>query len=1378
MAQSHFSRLSHLFPWSFVVVLLLALIFAALGVVIYKRAMKREEEEPSVEKTHPSLERIQAFFARFGFSSNNPLNRSFLHALKIMRDFVGGTQFRYQLPWIVMLGASDAGKSSILRSLDLERPIGRPYFDEEGEDKPLCDWAFYEHGIVLEPDGKLVIDASQAISDESNWQLFLNLLSHHRPKRPADGVVLTIPASELIGQGALSHEDIMIRAEYLYHKLWQMQRVTGMRVPIYVVISKCDVVPGFESFCKSIPIRNKPDIFGWSNDKALDSTYVTEWVDEAFSSITESLYRAQQEIYAESKTTEGRDGVFLFPIAFNQLKQEIRTYIDHLFKPSSYHESFFLRGIYFVGDNQLEKVALKPSSFLDLSTSFSQREEEEKRNIYFINNLFEKKIFREIGLARPVSRVMLGNTTAIRIAKIAMAVLVITGTLGLLHANEKLQKAKINLTSVLSHIDVSLANIRGQKEGSDIERVYFDEQAKELLKRMTQISVSNLVSVFIPPSWFSDLDQKVRDVMVLAYDRVILLSMYKQLNYEAQKLVDLNRPIQVTEAPQNGITPLKTVEFFRLRKYLLNLQALDLTARKFNNLATTSNLKDVADIIEYLFKVKMPESFFENEYYYTYALRKSTVSKFSFDMYTSDATRKLVKLFDEFQSAAFDPNQIIPGLKPLVESLYDLSTQRRSTDDAAGALRNIYLSLQETISSIQNPGLAWLNANTFHPGPQYEYVMQLIVDSKAFFTGNIADELSTKINQSFLEFRKRLAEYSSSLIEGGRFFESNDGFAIAQASPGALSLEKDLNIFFEQPFMAPPPNKTIITVIPAGSVLLWDALRLQEAAHLVDLYNTFMNFNLLSMPNSLQPLLQRVARENFTKNLAALIADAEVFGSSVATGSAFSPEDALLSQVQNYRTAAPYLEQLLFALKNNNANTEFGALKSLLTSQAYAPLEKLDSILREEAPYAIKMNSFEWWNGQNMAALEAFGVSNLSELQNLLDLQRDRIHYLAREFAEPLVSFLDQINKEGMPGNIPLVAKWRGIINEFNGYERHAPGNGLAELEQFILKPLNEVTLATCFKYANSVNIFSGIQDFFVTTLVDIQEKLRKQCRALSNDVFVDNYTQLSQFFNEHLAGKFPFVKDSCLNSPDAAPEDIRTFFELLDAQCTQIKALLKQATHERDCGNQAIIFIEQMEQLRSFFGDYLAPDSTLSAPVFSFDVDFRVNRKAELHANEILEWEVITPNSTISTRSSSHKGIWKAGEPVTVLFQWAANSPLQPLVEECAPNFNVEGEDVTYTYGGTWALLRLLREHQILNDENPITLRFDIPLTNVISSRSNLCASAPQSATVFEHFGISSLGTAQPNKSKSPPPEVQCEPSTQLPYFPFRAPQLHSPRT
>ncbi len=1394
MISDHLTKLSYLFPWSIIIALVLACLFAVLGILLFRRSLTKADELPSPDVINPWLEKAQIFMARYGYYATDRLSLSFSSALKLMHSFIGGTQFRYKLPWIVMLGATDAGKSSILSSLNLDRPIGRPRFESEDGDKPLCDWMFYDHGIVLDVNGKLLIGANQFTSDESNWDLFINLLATHRPKRPLDGVVLNIPATELIGRDVLSHEDLMIRADYLYEKLWQMQLKTGIRIPIYIVITKCDNIPGFESFCKSIPQQNRNNIFGWSNDKSLDTFYISDWIDEAFSSINASLYRAQEEIYADGPTMDGRDGVFLFPLAFNKLKSGVRTYTDHIFKPSGYHESFFLRGIYFVGDSHIDLENAKTKGKRNIPLAMTSSIEDKRLNLYFLNDLFEKKIFRETGLARPVSRILLGNTNTIRLVKIGVVVASIIGTLGLLLANSKLQTARIALSPALKQVEITLEKIRGQNETTNNNRAFFYDQAQTLLNVMSQISSTRLSSTFIPASWFSTLNSRISFVMGLAYDQVILRSMAGQLAYKAQQLVDLNTVLPVSQAPGNGIDPLQTSDFYQLQKYVISIRELELAANKFNELGVASSLKDVAEIIKYLFDFEMPADFYTHDVYFKDALAENKNKVFDFDFYKDDASIKLRKLFTSFENSAFDPIQMVPGLGHLMSSLnkfagtgsgFDVQGSELSDVDT---LRDVHTSLAMTNNSISNPGFSWINTDLFSPGPQYEYVMGLIFASNLFSTTTAVD-LKNDVDQNFISFRKKLADYKSPLISGGYLFTSQNGLALSKPSDGSVTLQQNLSLFFNEPFMAPAEDRTILLDIPSGSILLWDTLRLQQGVNLITSYNDFINTRLLGMPKNLQPMLQKVGKDSLAKNLIQQISNAQVLNANTFRESTFAPEDSLLSQIQNYRAAAPFLEQILFSLTANNINSTFSILRKLLTNENYSLLEKLDNILREEAPYAIKMNSFEWWKGENLAALEAFGANNITELKSYLDLQRDRLYYLSHEFAEPIVQFLEQINSEGLQADLPLVNKWAGIVSELNGYRRKAPGNGLTELENYIVTPLNEVTLETCMKYSNIFTL-SLKNDYFVDILLDLQDKLHKRCVNLSGFVSVDNYTQLAQFFNANLAGKFPFTELANGSSPDAAPEDIRTFFEMMDTEATGIKATLKQAKSLGAPGKKALTFIEQMEKIRAFFGGYLAVDSSMPYPAFTFDVTFRVNKQRELRANEVLDWEIKSGCTSFNMRSPSHKCAWSTGAPVKVIFRWAANSPLQPLETDSKPHFSVDGEYASFSYGGTWALLRLLREHQTkscdfdsLNDEEPTTLRFDIPLTNVISGTGNSTID-PLQATVFIRFATAPVKKAPVKKEPAPAEDDAKKPEAEkikmgtpvdVPFFPYHAPDLEN---
>src|SRR6185503_4531810 len=148
------------------------------------------------------------------------------------------------------------------------------------------------------------------------------------------------------------------KAASLYRKLWQAQRILGMRLPVYVLITKCDEITGFSSFGKQLPENLHNQMFGWSNPSTLDTAYRPELVGEAFESIHKHLSLLQFEIYAERDEIEDRDDLFQLPFAVQSMRESLSVYLDDLFKQSAYHESYMFRGIYLCGEAPVDTNAL------------------------------------------------------------------------------------------------------------------------------------------------------------------------------------------------------------------------------------------------------------------------------------------------------------------------------------------------------------------------------------------------------------------------------------------------------------------------------------------------------------------------------------------------------------------------------------------------------------------------------------------------------------------------------------------------------------------------------------------------------------------------------------------------------------------------------------------------------------------------------------------------------------------------------------------------------------------------------------------------------------------------------------------------------------
>src|SRR5215213_8695956 len=188
------------------------------------------------------------------YTSNAGLRLSFIKAMKRIRSYASGKDSRYRVPWYLLLGEARSGKTTLLGSTGLNL-----LFDVPGEKaagtKQGVNWFFFDQGIVLDVAGDYVLMADGETSEGKGWNYLNRLLKRYRPERPLDGIILTIPCSDLAGAMNMSAEGkrkLELKAQNIYKKLALAQKTLGMNFPVYVLITKCDKITGFKRLCREI----------------------------------------------------------------------------------------------------------------------------------------------------------------------------------------------------------------------------------------------------------------------------------------------------------------------------------------------------------------------------------------------------------------------------------------------------------------------------------------------------------------------------------------------------------------------------------------------------------------------------------------------------------------------------------------------------------------------------------------------------------------------------------------------------------------------------------------------------------------------------------------------------------------------------------------------------------------------------------------------------------------------------------------------------------------------------------------------------------------------------------------------------------------------
>jgi len=304
---------------------------------------------------------------------------------------LGATRGRaalYQLPWVLVLGPPGAGKTSLIRNSGLSFPLA-PAGDPELP--PGCRWNFSSQGVLLDVPGRHACPGGEP----AEWLEFLRQLRRQRPAGPLDGVLLTLPLPELQGpEGAA-------RAGQLRRRVSELEGILGRKVPVYLLITKLDLLPGFGSFFEDLTVAERGQAWGaalaYPQGPAFDPVRA---VAGHFAQLHQGLAERGASQLAQHPTNQERPALATFPLAFAQLGPALATFIEHLAGQDPYHARPFLRGFYFASALQ------EPPAPADLLPGFAlgapagARVPRPGSHPCFLAQLFSQVIFPDRPLAR------------------------------------------------------------------------------------------------------------------------------------------------------------------------------------------------------------------------------------------------------------------------------------------------------------------------------------------------------------------------------------------------------------------------------------------------------------------------------------------------------------------------------------------------------------------------------------------------------------------------------------------------------------------------------------------------------------------------------------------------------------------------------------------------------------------------------------------------------------------------------------------------------------------------------------------------------------------------------------------------------------------
>ncbi|GIK19443.1 MAG: hypothetical protein DYG93_10480 [Leptolyngbya sp. PLA2] len=344
----------------------------------------------------------------------------------------------YSVPWYLMVGEPGSGKTEAVRHCGVGFPPGLQNTLQGTGGTLNMNWWFTSNAVILDTAGRLIFEDIEP-GTGSEWTEFLKMLRSARPNCPINGLLLVLPADSLIKD---SGEEIAHKADRIAAQLNVIQQALGVRFPVFLLVTKADLINGFREFFDSIkdPLLQH-QILGWSNPAPLGEPFEPDGVDRLLDGLRQRLRRRRLGLLLDPVHTEDAlarrfdqvDALYAFPEAVMQLAPRLKRYLESIFVSGVWGEPPFLRGIYFTS-------AMRDGSALDADLAealgipvdhLPEGRAWKKDRSYFLRELFLKKVFRERGLvtrATNVQRLQRARRTAVLATGLAAVLVAIAVT--------------------------------------------------------------------------------------------------------------------------------------------------------------------------------------------------------------------------------------------------------------------------------------------------------------------------------------------------------------------------------------------------------------------------------------------------------------------------------------------------------------------------------------------------------------------------------------------------------------------------------------------------------------------------------------------------------------------------------------------------------------------------------------------------------------------------------------------------------------------------------------------------------------------------------------------------------------------------------------
>jgi type VI secretion system protein ImpL len=324
-----------------------------------------------------------------------------LDRLKVRRFSKGRL---YQLPWYMMIGPPGSGKTTALLQSGLRFPLDTAQELKGVGGTRNCDWFFTDEAVLLDTAGRWTTQDSDRSADEAGWTGFLDLLKRHRPREPINGVIVALGADELASANPAALEET---AQAVRRRLAELGERLGLSLPVYLLLTKADLVAGFREMFADLDERQREQVWGFTLPLNAPGAPPPSAIGEELGLLIGRLEGRTLERIEAERSVERRSAIQAFAPQVAALTAPLRRFVENAFASTGYETAPVVRGVYFTSGTQAGSPIDRLLAELqrDLGLRVGPTRALDGNRSFFLTRLLRDVVFAEAPLVRRASRI-------------------------------------------------------------------------------------------------------------------------------------------------------------------------------------------------------------------------------------------------------------------------------------------------------------------------------------------------------------------------------------------------------------------------------------------------------------------------------------------------------------------------------------------------------------------------------------------------------------------------------------------------------------------------------------------------------------------------------------------------------------------------------------------------------------------------------------------------------------------------------------------------------------------------------------------------------------------------------------------------------------